>query len=189
MTRRLANDLNDAALLKGIASGKTEAFEAAYREHADAVYGYACALVGRGAEAEDMTHDVFLNLARKTPRLTTPGALRGYLLTSVRNRAADRRKSFAARFETASPGAFDRPGSTTTPDDASSRADDGRRVNRALRELPAAQEEAVLLRAIGGLAYDEIAALVGAPSATIRNRFRAGVAKLKALLQGAGFDG
>jgi RNA polymerase sigma-70 factor, ECF subfamily len=172
--------VDDAELIRGIANGDAAAFERAYRLHADAVYGCACALVGPSAAAEDLVQEVFLGLIRAAPRLGPGGSLRAYLVQAVRNRDVDRRRSFAARIPTAADDALDREASPSEPpDEIAARGDDRGLVRRALAALPHAQEEAVRLRVVGGLAYDEIALLVAAPAATVRNRYRAGLAKLK----------
>lgn len=177
--------MDDAELLRGIAAGDPDAFAATYRLHADAAYGYASALVGPGGAAEDLVHDAFLGLVRATPRLTAAGALRGYLLRAIRNRAADRARSFEAR--TTGGGGDDGPlagvpSSAAAPEAALDAAETVALVRRALAALPVAQSEALVLKAVGGLPYDEIGALVGAPAATVRNRLRAGAAKLREML-------
>ncbi|HEX4517803.1 MAG TPA: sigma-70 family RNA polymerase sigma factor [Polyangiaceae bacterium] len=48
-----------------------------------------------------------------------------------------------------------------------------------LAELPAAQTEALLLRALEGCSVDEIAALTGAPAETVRSRLRLAKAALR----------
>jgi RNA polymerase sigma-70 factor (ECF subfamily) len=175
--------MDDADLLRGIAAGDPDAFAATYRLHADAAYGYASALVGPGAAAEDLVHDAFLGLVRATPRLAAAGALRGYLLRAIRNRAADRARSFEARTTRGDADLLAASEAPAPPPDASlDAAERAGLVRRALAALPEAQCEALVLKAVGGLRYEEIGALVGAPAATVRNRLRAGAAKLREML-------
>lgn len=175
--------MDDAELLRGIAEGDPDAFAATYRLHADAAYAYASTLVGPGGSAEDLVHDAFLGLVRATPRLTAAGALRGYLLRAVRNRAVDRSRSFEARDAGGDADAL-RTAVSPTPSPAAALdgAETSALVQRALAALPVAQSEALVLKAVGGLQYDEISALVGAPAATVRNRLRAGIETLRDLL-------
>ncbi|MBI5724030.1 MAG: sigma-70 family RNA polymerase sigma factor [Planctomycetes bacterium] len=63
-----------------------------YRAHAPACLGYARALCGREVgEAEDIVHDVFVKLFHQSDPPAGEQA-RGYLLASVRNAAANRRR-------------------------------------------------------------------------------------------------
>jgi RNA polymerase sigma-70 factor (ECF subfamily) len=55
----------------------------------------------------------------------------------------------------------------------------------ALRELPKAQREALVLAYWGGLTADEIARRVGVPLGTAKSRIRLGMAKLRTVLAGA----
>jgi RNA polymerase sigma-70 factor (ECF subfamily) len=55
-----------------------------------------------------------------------------------------------------------------------------------LAELPAAQTEALLLRALEGCSVDEIAALTGAPAETVRSRLRLAKATLRERLASDG---
>jgi len=58
-----------------------------------------------------------------------------------------------------------------------------RRVRDALSRLPASMREALLLRYAEGLAYDEMAAVLGTGESTLRSRVHHGLRLLRSLLE------
>lgn len=58
-------------------------------------------------------------------------------------------------------------------------------LRRALATLPEAQREAVLHYVVGDQSYDELAAALGLPQATVRQRVSRGLARLRSQLEGA----
>lgn len=65
------------------------------------------------------------------------------------------------------------------PSAASERAGDREAVRDALRRLPPAQREALVLAYWGGLTADQIARRAGVPLGTAKSRIRLGLAKLR----------
>ena len=61
--------------------------------------------------------------------------------------------------------------------------DAGETVHRALRQLPANFREAVVLRDIEGLSYEEIATITGCRLGTVRSRIARGRDRLRVLLE------
>jgi RNA polymerase sigma-70 factor (ECF subfamily) len=60
-----------------------------YENHASALLGYACAFLGDRGEAEDVLHQVFLNLMRENRSPVDPVP---YLFRAVRNTALNVRR-------------------------------------------------------------------------------------------------
>lgn len=54
----------DAEVFAALKAGRSQALAILYDRHAGLVYGTACKMLGSTAEAEDLTQDIFLNLAR-----------------------------------------------------------------------------------------------------------------------------
>ena len=54
----------DAEVFAALKAGRSQALAILYDRHAGLVYGTACKMLGNTAEAEDLTQDIFLNLAR-----------------------------------------------------------------------------------------------------------------------------
>jgi RNA polymerase sigma factor (sigma-70 family) len=72
------------------------------------------------------------------------------------------------------------------PEDLAVAADLAQQVARALALLPASFREAVVLRDLQGLSYQEIAEVLGVRVGTVRSRIARGREQLRALLEGGG---
>ena len=165
-------------------------FAQAYDEYAAGVYGAAYRILGDAARAQDVAQDVFLRLWRTPGRFDARrGELGAYLRLMARSRAldlwregqaagraSDRLKLVVAQDE---PRVEDRPAAVAERDD------DRAAVRDALRKLPEAQREALVLAYWGGLTADQIATRAGVPLGTAKSRIRLGLAKLRAEVEGA----
>ncbi|HEX6390169.1 MAG TPA: sigma-70 family RNA polymerase sigma factor [Solirubrobacteraceae bacterium] len=159
-------------------------FARVYDEQAPSVYAAAYRILADGARAQDVVQDVFLRLWR---RPTTFDARRGelgsYLRLMARSRALDLwretqaagRASDRLKFVVAADDG--RP--EDRPSDAAELGDARSTVRDALKRLPEAQREALVLAYWGGLTADEIARRSAVPLGTAKSRIRLGLAKLR----------
>lgn len=164
-----------------------------YDEHSRGVYGAALRILGEPAQAQDVTHDVFLKLWRSPDRFDARrGDLGSYLRLMARSRALDvYREGQAAgrardRLEVVA--VQDEPRVDDRPLVAAERRHEREAVQEALRQLPDAQREALVLAYWGGLTADEVARRVGVPLGTAKSRIRLGMVKLRSELAGAVAD-
>jgi RNA polymerase sigma-70 factor, ECF subfamily len=170
----------------GIDLSDPVAFGRVYDEHSRSVYAAAFRILGNGAQAQDVVQDVFLRLWRRPGTFDARrGELGSYLRLMARSRALDLwREGQAAgragdRLELAvAVGEQER--ADERPTTAVERGEDGATVRAALRRLPDAQREALVLAYWGGLTADEIARRVHVPLGTAKSRIRLGLAKLRA---------
>ncbi|MCA8959061.1 MAG: sigma-70 family RNA polymerase sigma factor [Planctomycetes bacterium] len=173
--------MSDAFQLRRLRAGHADAFDAIYRSHGAAVYRYACAVCGDRSTAEDLAQEAFLGLLRNVDTLDERRPLRPYLLRSVKNRHVDRWRSFVERGVPLP--AEDPPSNAPGVEEHLERAESVAAVTRLLEELPETQSEIVRLRIYGELDYEAIAAMTDAPRDTVRNRYRAAIARLGSLLK------
>ena len=165
-------------------------FSAMYDEHAPSVYGAALRILGDPAKAQDVAQDVFLRIWRKPSRFDARrGELGSYLRLMARSRALDlyRESQAAGR-------ARDRLEVVAVHDDVrhaderpaalAERNEAGGLVRGALRDLPEAQREALVLAYWGGLTADQIARRSGVPLGTAKSRIRLGLSRLRAEIEG-----
>ena len=164
----------------------TPAFASVYAAHRPGVYATALRVIGRPAEAEDVTQEVFVRFWRSPERCDPErGEVRPYLRMMARSRAldlwregqalgraSDRLKVAVA--QDAPRDEADRPGTQAE------RREDGATVRAAVRRLPDAQREAVVMAYWGGLTADEIAQRIEVPLGTAKSRIRLGLEKLRA---------
>ena len=170
----MGNDLSDPAM-----------FERAYDEHSRSVYAAAYRILGNPTQAQDVVQDVFLRIWRR-PRTFDAGRgeLGSYLRMMARSRALDlwREGQAAGRASDRLKlvVAQDVPRAQEHPGSEAERRDEGASVRAAVRQLPDAQREAVVMAYWGGLTADEIAGRSDVPLGTAKSRIRLGLEKLRA---------
>jgi RNA polymerase sigma-70 factor (ECF subfamily) len=160
------------------------AFARVYDEQSGSVYAAAFRILGNAAAAQDVVQDVFLRLWRRPGAFdATRGELGPYLRLMARSRALDvwREGQAAGRagdrlkfsVAAAEPRTDDLPGPAAERDGAADT------VRAAIKRLPDAQREAVVLAYWGGLTAGEIADRVKVPLGTAKSRIRLGLARLR----------
>jgi RNA polymerase sigma-70 factor (ECF subfamily) len=166
-----------------------EAFEQVYEEHSRGVYAAAYRILGQAAQAQDVVQDVFLRLWRRPEAFDARrGDIGPYLRLMGRSRALDvwREGQAAGRAsDRLKLVVGDEEGRVDErPAAATERDDERAQVREALRRLPAAQREALVLAYWGGLTADEIAQRSQVPLGTAKSRIRLGLAKLREECEG-----
>lgn len=151
-------------------AGDPVAFAALIDRYGRAVTSLCYASTLNPSDAEELAQDVFLAAWRGLPRFRADAAFSTWLFSLTRNACVDRARRAASRPRLAT--------EDEQADAASPTHDDGsRRTARAILEaaalLSAPLRQALLLRDIQGLSYEEIAALQDVPIGTVRSRISA----------------
>jgi RNA polymerase sigma-70 factor (ECF subfamily) len=121
--------------------------------------------------AEDLAADTWLAVARQLPSFNgDEGAFRGWLFTIARGKLVQHWRDTGRRRSTpVAPEAFAEHAGADDPERLALEALSTVRATRAITAaLPAAQADVVLLRVLGGLDVDQVAAIVGKPPGTVR---------------------
>jgi RNA polymerase sigma factor (sigma-70 family) len=173
--------MNDEQLIKDLRAGSREAMRLLYESHKDGLFTLAKGLLRDASAAEDVVHDVFVSFVESLHKYHVNGGIRGYLATSVANRARDRLR--AMKRHGSGPDQRESDGQTCeSPDAQVVQREDAQRLRLALAHLPYEQREVVLLHLQGGLTFREIADLQGVSLSTAQGRYRYGLEKLRFLL-------
>jgi RNA polymerase sigma factor (sigma-70 family) len=164
-----------------------------HREH---VWRFLVASVGR-EEAEDCFQETFVAALRAYGRLAEDSNLTGWVLTIAHRKAIDahrangRRPAPTADIEAIGELAHSgQAAAGQSPADLGGRADTsgpgdtgdlagGDELWEAVRELPARQRSAVVLRFVGDLPHREIAATIGCSEDAARRSLHEGLKKLR----------
>jgi RNA polymerase sigma-70 factor, ECF subfamily len=159
-------------------------FSAVFDLHNRAVYAVAQRVLGDHALASDVVQDVFLRLWRRPQAFdASRGDLGTYLRLMARSRAVDLWRESQSRGRAADRlkvvVAEDEPQGPDGPAAALERNADRAAVREALRELPPAQREALVLAYWGGMTAEQIAHREHIPLGTAKSRIRLGLAKLR----------
>jgi RNA polymerase sigma-70 factor, ECF subfamily len=184
-TRRLDSESN---IVSRCLSGDETAWEQFVRLHTRQVYALCYRFTGSGAEAQDLTQEVFLRVFRtlKTFR-SSEGSLGTWLARLTRNLLIDHYRR--SRQDRATESIEDRlpvieeHGSVTRPDQILAGREASEVLQAALQKLSPDLREAVILRDLQEMEYREIAQVLGIPEGTVKSRINRGRAELGRLLR------
>ena len=173
--------LEDKALVWQLKHGNIDALRRVYEKYKHELLALAITLSSDKSVAEDVVHDVFVSFAGATDKLELRRSLRSYLLTCVANRVRNlgRTKSLNSN------GLEDMVLLRTGVKDSSVpiiRAEQSRRINEALDELPYQQREVIALHLQSQMKFKDIAFSQGVSINTVQARYRYGLDKLRSLL-------
>lgn len=177
-----SDELDDGSLVRGMARGDRGALALLYDRHAPSMLALSQRIVGRGTEAEDVIHDVFLEAWRHSADYDPArGSVKAWLLLRTRSRSLDVQKS--ARVSKQASG-FDDSWLTrlSDPGQDSSAGVEAARIRRVLVALPAEQREVLLLGYFEGLSSSEMAERIGVPIGTVKSRVAAALSALRRAL-------
>ncbi|WP_242026564.1 sigma-70 family RNA polymerase sigma factor [Leptolyngbya sp. FACHB-17] len=173
----------DAELYQALRAGQKEALGTLYDRHAALVYGLAIKALGNPQEAEDLTQDIFLNLAKSTTYDPRRGSLRTFLAVLTRSRSIDRvrsrstSRSFLDRFRSSSTEM-----ASESPLEQVFQTEQSQEVRAALAQLPESDRQILRLAYYDGLSQSEIAARLSLPLGTVKTKTRRGLLKLRQTL-------
>jgi RNA polymerase sigma-70 factor, ECF subfamily len=167
---------DEAAIVERARRGDHAAFAVLVDRYGQMVLSLAFASTQSRTEAEDLAQEAFLVAWRSLPRFRGEAAFSTWLYGLARSRCADHARRAAVRPklarrapDTAEPAAADPSGRGTA-----------HAILQAAAALPEAHRQAVLLRDIQGLAYEEIAELQGVPIGTVRSRIASARSRIAA---------
>jgi RNA polymerase sigma-70 factor, ECF subfamily len=167
-----------AALVHEARNGNRAAFGRLYQLHAGIVHGILLARVPR-LEVDDLLQEVFLSAMRQLPALRDAAAFGAWLAAVARNRAND----FHRRMKDVQ---------TLRPEEAlpieKSYANDSAHAEAlealaAIRELPEAYRETLVLRLVEGMTGPEIASRTGLTPESVRVNLHRGMKMLREALK------
>jgi RNA polymerase sigma-70 factor (ECF subfamily) len=159
----------DGGLIRRAADGDRSAFGELYVRYARMVHGILLARVPP-AEAEDLVQEVFLSAMKQLRGLRTAAAFRGWLGAIARNRAIDyfrgtRNQAPLEEQELRGHGSSGAPEAFAALD--------------AIRSLPEAYRETLMLRLVEGMTGPEIARRTGLTPESVRVNLCRGMKMLR----------
>jgi RNA polymerase sigma-70 factor (ECF subfamily) len=161
-----------------LVAGDPRALEEVYDRWSALVHTYAVRSLGRTADAEDVTQQVFLAAWNARQSLTpSPRALPAWLLGIARHKVADRH---AARAREARQLAI---AETPSPTDDAPDLLDRLAVRAAVEGLPPPRDTILRLAFWEDLTHPQIADRTGLPLGTVKSHVRRGLLQLHHLLQ------
>lgn len=171
---------DDNFLLRGIQRGDEAAMAQLFDRYSRLVYSVALRVLRDPSAAEDVLHEVFLNLWNQAESFHDAAtSLGGWLALAARNRSLDtlRRKKSDVQVQE-----FQLPSAVRLSED-SDRDATLERTRAALLRLPAEQRKALDMAYFDSLTHPEIAELTGDSAATVKTRIRTGLLQLRKAMQ------
>ncbi len=188
----------DEEAIDRVLAGDREAFAVLVDRHGSRVHGAILRMIGDPEAAKDLAQETLLKAYARLGSFRRGSAFYTWLYAIALNQVRTefrRRRSVKGQamlpLDAAGPSGGDpdgRPGSREPaspgpgPAEEASRLDEAARVQRALARLDEEYREAVVLRDLEGLSYEEIAEATGVPPGTVRSRIHRGRAALREIL-------
>lgn len=175
------NDL-DQELVRRVQQGDSTAFDALVRKYQHRIVALIGRYIADWSECQDVAQDVFMRAYRALPNFRGDAQFYTWLHRIAVNTAknhlvAQKRRPPGADIDVDDAEQFDsaiRLRDNDTPERELMRQQVEQLVLRVVEGLPAELREAISLREVDGLSYEEIAEKMGCPIGTVRSRiFRA----------------
>jgi RNA polymerase sigma-70 factor (ECF subfamily) len=167
--------------------GDEEAFEEVYERFESMVYNLALRMGGNEAEAADCTQETFLRVFRYLGKFRGKSNLKTWVFRIALNccRSRYRKKSTRRRYlDFGGEELIERTAdSGRSPEQRVVAAELSEHVQGALSQLRPVYREAVILRDLQGLSYDEMATVLGVKLGTVRSRIARGREQLRTVLE------
>ena len=149
------------------------------------VFHIAYKFTGRHDDAEDLTQEIFLKVFKSLDKFNRDADFSTWLSSVARNYCIDHYRASKREKEVVVEDllAFDlAPASSGNPHRALEDRDRRSFLRRGLDLLPSKLREAVILRDLQGLSYQEMADRLGLPEGTVKSRINRGREELTRLL-------
>jgi len=176
---------SDAELIERCLRKDNAAWELVVARFRRKVFHISYKFTGKHDEAEDLTQEIFLKVFRSLDKFNRDADFSTWLSSVARNYCIDHYRSSKREKEVVVEDAlaYDlAPASSGNPHRALEDQDRRSLVRRGLEQLPGKLREAVVLRDLQGLSYQEMALRLALPEGTVKSRINRGREELARLL-------
>jgi RNA polymerase sigma-70 factor (ECF subfamily) len=167
--------------------GDEKAFEEVYERFVSMVYNLALRMGGNEADAADCAQETFLRVYRHLGSFRGKSNLKTWVFRIALNCCRSRYRKQATRRRYVDFGGDEMiertADSARNPEQHATAAQLSNQVQEALSEVLPAYREAVILRDLQGLTYEEMASVLGVRLGTVRSRIARGRERLRQVLE------
>ena len=189
--------VEDVAFVAALQAGSEEAFAQLIAQYSAPLYSVIARSLPNPADAADITQEVFIKIFRSIGSFHGESTLRTWIYRIALHESSNSRRWWSRhkkqegtidgdtgdeRDDTYFPLRDTLADGRDSPYDIAAQHQLRSTVEAALHEVPEAFRTVVVLREIEGMAYDEIAAILGIQIGTVKSRLRRGRAALRVLL-------
>ncbi len=189
---------SETLFIERLKRGEAAAFEVLVAERSGEIYGLLYRLTENSEEARDLTQETFLRAFQSIGHFRGDADLRTWIYRIAINQARNRWRWWRRRRRdsTVSLDSADERGNKpltgtlpadrgNTPEQETLAHERERVLRAALLTLGSAYREAVILRDIEGLSYEEVAATLRISLGTVKSRLARGRSELRQKLEGS----
>jgi len=186
-TERQAEAKRDRALVRRLQDGDSGALDDLFRRHREAAYRIACRLLGNAEDALDVVQESFIHVLRGIGSFRGQSSFKTWLYRIVTHAALDWRRCRAVR-SAASLDAESSPEPAATgerrrsPTDEAAADDLKEAIDKALMNVSEKNRVALVLYALEGMSYQEVAEVLGISIGTVMSRIFNARQRLRELL-------
>jgi RNA polymerase sigma-70 factor (ECF subfamily) len=169
--------LPDAELIERCLERENDAWSEIVARYRRRVFHIAYKFTSKHDQAEDLTQDIFVKLLRSLDKFHRDADFGTWLTSVARHYCIDHYRAAKREREVLVEDlvAFDHaPAASGNPHRALEERDSKTLLRRGLDQLPAKLREAVVLRDLQGLTYQEMASRLGLPEGTVKSRINRG---------------
>jgi len=180
----LTSELPDRELIERFNGGEHEAFDLLVQKHSGRAYQIAYGVLGKREDAEEVAQDVFVRVYRALPKFRGDSQFTTWMyriaVNLARNkyrwnksRGGQRTISIDAPIESrrnTNESGIDLPEDRLPPDEEISLEEFRQNIATELLKLPPLYREALVLRNVEHMSYEDIASVLGCKLGTIKSR-------------------
>lgn len=195
---RVYTEADLCLLLRRVAEGDHAAFEAIVKQFEASVLAVALSVTGQRQDAEDAAQEAFVKIWRSADTFRgdgqSSGTVRVWVLQIARRAALDvvrkRKRRPVLPLVSDEGEAYDPPDEDVNANPAAAymRGETVRTVREAIADLPSELRQILILRDIEGMAYGDIARVMGCREGTVKSRIFRAREKLKKILESRNFS-
>lgn len=181
---------SDEMLINDFKQGDVDAYNEIVFRYKDRLVNFLFRYTGNKDDSEDLAQDAFIKLYRSKHLYQEIAKFSTWFYTIAINIAKTfvKKKSKMSTlsisdYDTENEKDFDLPSNAIEPDMVANAMTESFYIQKAINELEDTYREAIILRDIQDMEYDEIAKILDVPIGTVKSRINRGREKLKILLK------
>jgi len=180
----------DEELINEFKNGNNRAYDEIVYRYKDRLINFLYRYTGNRDDSEDLAQDAFIKLYRSKHLYQEIAKFSTWFYTIAINIAKTFKKKRGklstlsiSDYDPENDKDFDIPSGSKDPDELANAAIENFYIQRAINSLDDTYKEAIVLRDIQDLDYEEIAGILEVPIGTVKSRINRGREKLKVLLK------
>jgi RNA polymerase sigma-70 factor (ECF subfamily) len=189
MNNKTIATLTDEELIAAFQNDNAAAFDEIVRRYRDPLFNFVVRLLGDSFFSEDVVQETFVRVYRNKHRYHQVAKFSTWIYTIASNLAKTelRRRKVRNFFSISSKGNDERDYDIVDQDTDVERSVDGlmksEMILKEIEKLPFHFKEAVILRDVQDLSYDEISQILKVPLGTVKSRVNRGRTRLQEVLK------